>query len=188
LFGNGANNTPSFKRIFARPGQGLSVSTYFNFSNPSSPSTGHIEIAYEGDQSLPNNLYVTGALFADILQSTSGSVSVFSNLVIQGGLTVNSGNRNPFFFVCGKVDGFTGAMLSDYGKYAYTCSRTAIGVYVISFTATNPQGANYSVVGSSPGQHVAITAQSANSFTITNYNTQHTTPSDTTCIYFQVPM
>ena len=31
LFGAGPNNTPSFKRIFARAGQGLSVNTYSIF-------------------------------------------------------------------------------------------------------------------------------------------------------------
>ena len=189
LFGAGPNNTPSFKRIFARAGQGLSVNTYFNLSDPSSPSTGHIEIAYEGDQSLPTNLYVANTVFTNYLQpNTGGTITSIGNLTINGGLTVNNGGRNPFFFVCGKIDGFTGTILSDYGKYAYTSVRTAVGVYVISFTASHQVGANYSVVGSSPGQHVAITAQATNSFTITNYNTQHTTPADTTSIYFQVPL
>ena len=120
--------------------------------------------------------------------NTGGTIATIGNLTINGGLTVNNGGRNPFFFVCGKIDGFTGTILSDYGKYAYTSVRTAAGVYVVNFNATSPLGVDYSVVSSSPGQHVAITAQATNSFTITNYNTQHTTPADTAGVYFQVPL
>ncbi len=83
-------------------------------------------------------------------------------LSVNGGLTVNSLGRNPFFFVCGNTDGFTGNMLSDYGTDAYTSTKATVGIYVTSVTATNPLGAKCSVVGSSPGQHVAITAQTSN--------------------------
>ena len=83
LFGAGPNNTPSFKRIFAKPGQGLSVNTYFNLSDPSSPQTGHIEIAYAGDQFLPNNLYVTGTVVTDYLRSNvEGVISADSNFTV----------------------------------------------------------------------------------------------------------
>ncbi len=90
-------------------------------------------ISFQVNNPVPTtNIYVGGEFLIDLIRINAQSAS---------GIAGSFGG-DIFFFACGKIDGNTGAIRSDCGKFAFTSVRTAVVIYLISFTVTKPYGAN----------------------------------------------
>jgi hypothetical protein len=129
--------------LFIKAGNESSILVYGTSASEPGSMTVYKNMNVQGNIVAPN-----GTIEADIIKtnhiepSGEAQVSIDTNLVVTGNVTINGSliNYNPFW-VAGKVAA-SGATLKTQGKHMFTVSKTGTGQYTITFAVTHPSANN----------------------------------------------
>lgn len=113
------NNVGYISQIFATTNSPISVSQYYNLYDNNNYN-GQVQVGWNG-----NNVSIQNG-------------TVATSLTMGPGAALNKAN-----WVCGAVDGSSGAILSNQGCVSYTVSKQSTGVYNINLAQAHPAGSAY---------------------------------------------